>query len=836
MAHEKKLSIRLSAVGGEKLAQDFDKLGKRGKQAFNKITDSTNPASIGIKAVDASARALNGVFSQAARLVGAYAGIHSLSKSLGFILSTNREYERLQASLKTVTGSVENAANAFKLIEEFANSTPFNVEQITTAFIKLKALGLDPSREALRSYGNTASAMGKNLMMFVEAIADAVTGEFERLKEFGIKARTQGEIITFTFQGISTSVGKNAAEIEHYLRSIGEVQFAGAMAEQMNTINGIFSNIQDNLGSFVREIGSAGFTNAVREVATSLKEVTEGGKETAQVIGKMLAGVVRNAASAVKFFTQHIGIAAEALTALLIARTVASAITLMNTAILGNLGAIAGLRLMAQVSALVAAKMIIVEGAAKLATLALAGLRSMLFLVGGAAGVAVLAGYALYKLAKSHDAAAKAAKDHGRELEELKDKLKITTNEVEDLTRATRNEALARLEEKLSIAKDNIKSVTKQLKNRDITSVWNYWTSFGKDLKIELKQVRSEFKNGKLSADEYSEALWELSTRYPEFTKHAKEIQQQVLALKAAELASARAHEQIEAIKSGKVENKSKPIDQAFSKAPESTKQNSPTINQQADILNSIDKAYNAAFPQSAADKANKWKSETLAGLKDVTAGYDEFSAKVEQIYNHMIAEAREQDLQNSKSWEDGIKRGLNSIIEETENLANSTERLVKNVFTGMEDALVNFVKTGKLDFKSLADSIITDLIRIQIQQNITKPLAQAMGNLNFGSMFGGASQFHTGGVVGESTVPYKFVPMKMFNNAPRLHNGLMPDEFPAILQKGETVLPKGANKANRVNITMNITTPNIKGFMESRGQIMAQLASEMQRHKFRNA
>ncbi|AIF81414.1 hypothetical protein I862_04270 [endosymbiont of Acanthamoeba sp. UWC8] len=836
MAHEKKLSIRLSAVGGEKLARDFDKLGKRGKQAFNKITDSTTPASIGIKAVDASARALNGVFSQAARLVGAYAGIRSLSKSLGFILSTNREYERLQASLKTVTGSVENAANAFKLIEEFANSTPFNVEQITTAFIKLKALGLDPSREALRSYGNTASAMGKNLMMFVEAIADAVTGEFERLKEFGIKARTQGEIITFTFQGISTSVGKNAAEIERYLRSIGEVQFAGAMAEQMNTINGVFSNIQDNLGSFVREIGSAGFNNAIREVATSLKEVTEGGKETAQVIGKMLAGVIRNAASAVKLFTQHIGIAAEALTALLIARTVASAITIMNIAILGNLGAIAGLRLMAQVSVLAAAKMVIVEGAAKLATLALTGLRSMLFLVGGAAGVAVLAGYALYKLTKSHDAAAKAAKDHGMELEELKDKLKITTNEVEDLTRATKNEALVRLEEKLSIAKDNIKSVTKQLKNRDITSVWNYWTSFSKDLKVELKQVRSEFKNGKLSADEYSEALWELSTRYPEFTKHAKEIQQQVLALKAAELAAARAREQIEAIKSGKAENKSKPMDQAFSKAPESTKQNSPTTNRQADILNSIDKAYNAAFPQSAVDKANKWKSETLAGLKDVTAGYDEFSAKVEQIYNHMIAEAREQDLQNSKSWEDGIKRGLNNIIEEAENLANSTERLVKNAFTGMEDALVRFVKTGKLDFKSLADSIITDLIRIQIQQNITKPLAQALGNFNFGSMFGGASQFHTGGVVGESAVPNRFVPIKMFNNAPRLHSGLMPDEFPAILQKGETVLPKGANKANRVNITMNITTPNIKGFMESRGQIMAQLASEMQRYKFRNA
>ena len=85
------------------------------------------------------------------------------------------------------------------MIEDFASSTPFNVEQITEAFIKLKALGLDPSQEALMSYGNTASAMGKNLMQFVEAIADAATGEFERLKESGLKPEPR-EQVSFTFQ------------------------------------------------------------------------------------------------------------------------------------------------------------------------------------------------------------------------------------------------------------------------------------------------------------------------------------------------------------------------------------------------------------------------------------------------------------------------------------------------------------------------------------------------------------------------------------------------------------------------------------------------------------
>ncbi|MDW5315496.1 hypothetical protein [Rhizobium sp. PL01] len=38
-----------------------------------------------------------------------------------------------------------------------------------------------------------------------------------------------------------------------------------------------------------------------------------------------------------------------------------------------------------------------------------------------------------------------------------------------------------------------------------------------------------------------------------------------------------------------------------------------------------------------------------------------------------------------------------------------------------------------------------------------------------------------------------------IFANAPRLHNGLLPGEFPAILQRGETVIPKGTARAGRL-------------------------------------
>ena len=63
----------------------------------------------------------------------------------------------------------------------------------------------------------------------IEAVADAATGEFERLKEFGIKAKNNGDTIAFTFKGTDRNRKNNAAEIESYLIKLGQVNFDGAM-------------------------------------------------------------------------------------------------------------------------------------------------------------------------------------------------------------------------------------------------------------------------------------------------------------------------------------------------------------------------------------------------------------------------------------------------------------------------------------------------------------------------------------------------------------------------------------------------------------------------------
>lgn len=167
------------------------------------------------------------------------------------------QMESMGIALETAMGgNVKAAQEAQKNIVQFAAKTPYELEEVMGAFIKLKNMGLDPSNRALEAYGNTASAMGKGLNDMVEAVADAATGEFERLKEFGIRASNQGDKVAFTFKGVTTTVAKNSKDIENYLIRLGETNFAGGMEKQSRSLQGLISTLTDSINLKLAEFGS----------------------------------------------------------------------------------------------------------------------------------------------------------------------------------------------------------------------------------------------------------------------------------------------------------------------------------------------------------------------------------------------------------------------------------------------------------------------------------------------------------------------------------------------------------------------------------------------------
>jgi hypothetical protein len=187
----------------------------------------------------------------------------------GNVIKTSAMFESFQATLETVEGSAEKARESLDWISDFAKKTPFEVEELTRSFVKLRAYGMDPTTGLLEDLGNASSAMGKNLMDAVEMIADASTGEFERLKEFGIRASQAGEQVTFSWtengKTLTKTVKKTSDEITKFIQERFGARFSGAMMRQSKTWNGMMSNLSDSWTDFQRRIGEAGFFDAVRK-------------------------------------------------------------------------------------------------------------------------------------------------------------------------------------------------------------------------------------------------------------------------------------------------------------------------------------------------------------------------------------------------------------------------------------------------------------------------------------------------------------------------------------------------------------------------------------------
>lgn len=310
---------RISGQGTRKFGAGMQRAGRDVSGLTGQLARQQSALAAHQTALSRQTAALGGMRTAVLGLGTAFATLGA-ANAIGGIIGTSREFEKLRASLKTVTGSAEAGADAFEMITEFAAETPFSLQQATEGFIRLRSLGLDPSRAAMESYGNTAAATGKEILQFVEAVADATTGEFERLKDFGIRASKAGEQVTFTFQEVETVVGNSATEIEGYLRKIGIVNFAGGMAEQMQGLNGALASLEQTATMTADAIGRGGLSDAVADAALNFSALMAENEATAASLGGVLGSAVEGGADALLLLANNADVAAIAVASVLAGR------------------------------------------------------------------------------------------------------------------------------------------------------------------------------------------------------------------------------------------------------------------------------------------------------------------------------------------------------------------------------------------------------------------------------------------------------------------------------------------------------------------------------------
>lgn len=242
-------------------------------ERFNRLKASSLAVGNGIAKVSGEAAALGGKLL----LLGGAGAWFFKSQ----FIDTAAQFERFTAILETIEGSSSKASQAMEWVSDFAAKTPYELGEVTDAFVKLRSYGIDPMNGVLLALGDASSAMGKPLMQSVEAIADAMTGEYERLKEFGIRGDVKGNKVRFSYTDKDGNTqykvvnNKDREAIRLALQAVWAERYAGAMEKRSKGWEGMLSNLFDQLERFKLLVMKAGVFDYLKEKLKGLLDTLD---------------------------------------------------------------------------------------------------------------------------------------------------------------------------------------------------------------------------------------------------------------------------------------------------------------------------------------------------------------------------------------------------------------------------------------------------------------------------------------------------------------------------------------------------------------------------------
>lgn len=266
------------------------------------------------------------------------------------------------------------------------------------------------------------------------------------------------------------------------------------------------------------------------------------------------------------------------------------------------------------------------------------------------------------------------------------------------------------------------------------------------------------------------------------------------------------------------------------------------------DLVDALNSEYDTILENNGGAVASTltWYDETKRQLEELGYAWEDYATIVDTILGERMQESMEKDLQHRTDWGAGLQRGMNTIEAQVGTSADMMENALVSVWSKSSDALADFVMTGKLDFASLARSIIADIIKM-----IAKWLVFTLLKTAFGGFFGeGGLALGGGGAVpglasGGLANNILAFPQGGPLNGPGTETS---DSILARLSHGEFVVnakstrqnlpllkeinaPKfaeggsvgkeggrGVSRGNVVNI--NISTPDARSFVESEQQV----------------
>lgn len=255
-------------------------------------------------------------------LLGLGAGAVAFERTF---IKTAAEFERYQVMLNKLQGSEAEGAKALDWIERFTQETPFGINEVMNSFIRLKAFGLDPMDGSLQAIADQAAMMG--------GTAETIDGISLALGQAWTKGKLQGEEALQLLErgvpvwdylikaskelGHNNGIGYTASQlqdmaskglltrdaIKSLIKEMGNAS-SGSAKKQMETWNGMISNMGDTWTIFKKDVMDSGafrvLRNELGEFLDQLEEMKKTGEYDKLVdkVGKNLVDSFKAASEA----------------------------------------------------------------------------------------------------------------------------------------------------------------------------------------------------------------------------------------------------------------------------------------------------------------------------------------------------------------------------------------------------------------------------------------------------------------------------------------------------------------------------------------------------------
>ncbi|MDP5309118.1 phage tail tape measure C-terminal domain-containing protein [Paracoccus spongiarum] len=227
-----------------------------------------------------------------------------------------------------------------------------------------------------------------------------------------------------------------------------------------------------------------------------------------------------------------------------------------------------------------------------------------------------------------------------------------------------------------------------------------------------------------------------------------------------------------------------------------------------------------------ATEAAGRYE-DALSGVETAATGAGAAAKEAGAAGKAAAEEAKPSTEATATGWK-AVTEALSDYAKKAKDIGADIGQALVGAFQSAENAVGEFVKTGKLDFRDLVTSLLADLSKLAARRFLLGPIANALSGALGGAGGIFASIMHTGGMVGTGS-PSRMVPAYAFAGAPRMHSGgmvgLRHDEVPAILQRGERVLSRREAQDYGHGVTVNINARDAESFRQSRTQIAADIA-----------